>query len=37
MSIIVSTHSFRGGTGKSNLTANLAVTLAATGPTGGGC
>ncbi len=31
MSIIVSTHSFRGGTGKSNLTANLATTLAQQG------
>jgi septum site-determining protein MinD len=31
MSLIVSTHSFRGGTGKSNLTANLAVTLAQQG------
>jgi septum site-determining protein MinD len=28
---VVSTHSFRGGTGKSNLTANLAVQLAQTG------
>jgi len=31
MSIIVSTHSFRGGTGKSNLTANLACVLAQQG------
>ena len=31
MSIIVSTHSFRGGTGKSNLTANLATVLAQQG------
>ncbi len=31
MSKIVSVHSYRGGTGKSNLTANLAVTVAATG------
>lgn len=31
MSIIVSTHSFRGGTGKSNLTANLATVLAQKG------
>ncbi len=31
MPIIVSTHSFRGGTGKSNLTANLAVVLAQQG------
>jgi MinD-like ATPase involved in chromosome partitioning or flagellar assembly len=31
MSQIVSVHSYRGGTGKSNLTANLAATLAATG------
>ena len=31
MASIVSVHSFRGGTGKSNLTANLAVLLAATG------
>jgi MinD-like ATPase involved in chromosome partitioning or flagellar assembly len=31
MARIVSVHSFRGGTGKSNLTANLAVTLAAQG------
>ncbi len=29
MSKIVSVHSFRGGTGKSNTTANLAVLLAA--------
>jgi MinD-like ATPase involved in chromosome partitioning or flagellar assembly len=28
---IISTHSFRGGTGKSNLTANLAVTVAGSG------
>lgn len=27
MSKIVSIHSFRGGTGKSNITANLAVTI----------
>ena len=31
MSKIVSVHSYRGGTGKSNLTANLAATVAATG------
>ncbi|HSD82447.1 MAG TPA: MinD/ParA family protein [Anaerolineae bacterium] len=31
MTCIVSTHSFRGGTGKSNITANLAVTLAQKG------
>lgn len=31
MSKIISIHSFRGGTGKSNTTANLAVLLAATG------
>lgn len=31
MTEIVSVHSFRGGTGKSNLTANLAATLAAAG------
>lgn len=31
MSLIVSTHSFRGGTGKSNLTANLAALLAQQG------
>ena len=31
MATIVSVHSFRGGTGKSNTTANLAVTLAAQG------
>src|SRR2546421_9241220 len=31
MSQIVSVHSYRGGTGKSNLTANLAATIAATG------
>src|SRR5438094_577751 len=31
MSKIVSTHSFRGGTGKSNLTANIASTLALQG------
>jgi MinD-like ATPase involved in chromosome partitioning or flagellar assembly len=31
MSITVSTHSFRGGTGKSNLTANLATVLAQKG------
>ncbi len=31
MPIIVSTHSFRGGTGKSNLTANLATLLACEG------
>ena len=31
MTRIVSTHSFRGGTGKSNITANLAVTLAQQG------
>ncbi|NEP00116.1 MAG: MinD/ParA family protein [Symploca sp. SIO2E9] len=31
MSKIVSIHSFRGGTGKSNLTANLAVTIASQG------
>lgn len=31
MSIIVSVHSYRGGTGKSNTTANLAATLAAMG------
>ena len=31
MSTIVSVHSFRGGTGKSNVTANLAATVAATG------
>jgi MinD-like ATPase involved in chromosome partitioning or flagellar assembly len=31
MAKIISTHSFRGGTGKSNITANLAVLLAAAG------
>ncbi len=31
MTEIVSIHSFRGGTGKSNLTANLAATLASQG------
>ncbi|MEN9218189.1 MAG: MinD/ParA family protein [Gloeomargarita sp. DG_2_bins_126] len=31
MSQIISVHSFRGGTGKSNLTANLAVTIAQSG------
>src|SRR6478752_98735 len=31
MSRIISVHSFRGGTGKSNTTANLAALLAATG------
>src|SRR5437868_3194492 len=31
MSQIVSVHSYRGGTGKSNLTANLAATVAAQG------
>ncbi len=31
MAKIISTHSFRGGTGKSNLTANLAVTVASGG------
>ncbi|MCA9968772.1 MAG: MinD/ParA family protein [Anaerolineales bacterium] len=31
MTKIISTHSFRGGTGKSNVTANLAATLAADG------
>ena len=31
MSKIISTHSFRGGTGKSNTTANLATLIAATG------
>ena len=31
MSKIISVHSFRGGTGKSNTTANLAVTLARKG------
>jgi septum site-determining protein MinD len=31
MSLIVSTHSFRGGTGKSNLTANITATLAQRG------
>ena len=31
MAIIVSVHSFRGGTGKSNTTANLAAVLAADG------
>ncbi len=31
MSRIISTHSFRGGTGKSNVTANLAVMVAAAG------
>jgi septum site-determining protein MinD len=31
MALIVSTHSFRGGTGKSNLTANLATVLAQQG------
>ena len=31
MSIIVSIHSFRGGTGKSNLTANLATQVALQG------
>lgn len=31
MSKMVSVHSFRGGTGKSNTTANLAVALAETG------
>ena len=31
MSRIVSIHSFRGGTGKSNTTANLAAILAASG------
>ena len=28
MTKIISTHSFRGGTGKSNVTANIAATLA---------
>ncbi len=31
MAVIVSTHSYRGGTGKSNVTANLATLLAAAG------
>ena len=31
MSVVVSVHSFRGGTGKSNLTANVAASLARTG------
>ena len=31
MSKIISIHSFRGGTGKSNITANLAVTVARAG------
>ena len=31
MGKIVSIHSFRGGTGKSNLTANLATTMALSG------
>ena len=31
MAKIVSVHSFRGGTGKSNLTANLATTVALAG------
>ena len=31
MAKVISLHSFRGGTGKSNITANLAVALAAAG------
>ena len=31
MPLIVSVHSFRGGTGKSNATANLAILMAAQG------
>src|SRR5919112_2389390 len=35
MASIVSIHSYRGGTGKSNVTANLAVAVALTGKRGG--